>query len=874
MQSILDIHTWLTKQAGVTHSATEAGLGGQSCALYSLGPHPLRYAFADLTAVMKALQCLCEQSAGFLYDSRRAPIFRPCPVFSLKQLFVSPASSPHKCRVVFDVDTSGTSQICSAEQLLELFCVWLSEHVERRESPIVWSEQRVYVWGGRFTDKPQSFHIYFPDFVWAPTSTNLYKNVNFATLNAILFPYGLNVDPSITSSGIKLFCSDKWLQKTKEWRGEVQTLMLYRVSGVTEDVSFLSWGDLFADCIPVVGSDFPAFENEVSFVPAVLPEPPRKRRPEVTLPHVATVAVAVTAANPISRLMEAVPEWEGAPLKKIQSGARPLCLVPHTLYCPLKTTASDDEPPFRHGTHGKAYAIVDALGGIVVRCQICPGDLTIPAPEVPAGRELEAKLHECFSGEWARGPPGFVIQRTQLTPSFRAARMVSHQHFVTHCTRNGEKVGKVPWPKYWLQMADVPEYANGFGFYPDHFVPDGFYNLYTGFDPVIEEAQKEFAHLAGEELLKHAPYWTDLVRQNICGDNPVLFEYFMKWHAHSIQRPHIKPGVAIVLIGKAGVGKGMSLTPGRLIHGRHGMQTDDIESRFNAYYANVIFLHVEELKKSLVASNALKTLITESDVTYEQKGKDRCVMRTSQHVAISSNDSDAVTWQAAERRFVAFPCTRQLANWGPEYQTQCAAELANPKAMAALKQYWTTLDIENWNPRVIPLTSANFKIQFASMSVYEKYIYFVLKRGDICSAEIDLPDGRDLNRITSLCEENARVYRHTVRPVAELGFRNWHKEYEQDAMPKSLFLLGFVQMFPREKKDCPVPLWKFLHELNRTFPDEPLFEVKQVRVPGNGNPRVECVAWLVTLDRMREAFQAHRGNLDPEVWTAQGGIDI
>jgi len=860
---VFDITSWLERQPGVVCGSSEADLNGAECVLYTLGPRPCRYAF-DLHDVMQRLQVELERGCVF-YNDKHASLFRACPVFSLKQLFANHPS--HRCRVVFDVDTVGQGGlVCDPELLISLFTTWLNANVEGGD----FSKAAVWVWGGQFPDKAQSFHIYFPDFVWASVQSNVYKNVSFASLDAALQPFGLKVDTSITTSGIKLFQSDKWLAKQSKWRDMAQRLVFARdLEGGELDLSVILWQELFQNCLPVVAiSDQ---RTEVSFKPPTvttdIERAPKRHQPRVLQPMV--VVAAPAASDPIGRLMLQVPLWANCPLKRVQSGAKPLCVVPVSSHCPLKTLASDDNPAFQHSTSGKCYALIGVLGDISIRCHICPNKMDIAAPPVPAGHELERLLHERFSGEWARGPPGTVIQFAQLEP-FREAKKVSHNDFIKHCTRNGEKVNGVAYPKYWLQMPDAPSFPNGFGFYPDHIVPEGFYNLYTGFDAAIERASQEFANMRGEGLLAELPNWTRMIRENICASDNVLFEYLMKWMAHTIQLPQEKPAVALVLVGKAGCGKGLTLTPCRLIHGRHGMVTDEIDSRFNGYYATAVYLHLEELKKSEKAANALKILITEKTMAVEYKGVDKGIRQVCQHVVISSNDFDSVFWQAQERRFVAFPCAGRLENWGPEVQGAIGAEVEDTRRLGALLQYWRTLDLTGWNPRVLPMSPATFKIQFESLSVYEKYVYFMLKRGGILSTEFDMPgDSKDLPRIELLLQENARVHNHEARPLAEIGFRNWHTQYCKDAVPKLLFVHGFVQMFPRQSKETQVPLWKFLHELS----NGKLFTVKQIRLPGPGNLRIETVSDLASLVEWRLAFQKHRGNLDDHIWTDQG-VDI
>ena len=54
----------------------------------------------------------------------------------------------------------------------------------------------------------------------------------------------------------------------------------------------------------------------------------------------------------------------------------------------------------------------------------------------------------------------------------------------------------------------------------------------------------------------------------VCNQDQTAYDYLLRWIAHAIQKPHEKPEVMIVLMGKEGTGKGTLFKILRLIFGK------------------------------------------------------------------------------------------------------------------------------------------------------------------------------------------------------------------------------------------------------------------------------------------------------------------
>ena len=142
----------------------------------------------------------------------------------------------------------------------------------------------------------------------------------------------------------------------------------------------------------------------------------------------------------------------------------------------------------------------------------------------------------------------------------------------------------------------------------------------------------------------------------ICGSNEEQYEYLLDWWAHLLQNPEEKPGVALVL--KSGKGTGKSKVFGALVSalGSHGIvltNSEQLTGKFNAHLANKLAVMLEESfwSGNPLSEGTLKTLITDREATYEQKGLTPVRGKSYCRVILITNNSWAAPVTDDERRF-------------------------------------------------------------------------------------------------------------------------------------------------------------------------------------------------------------------------------
>ncbi|USM11533.1 bifunctional DNA primase/polymerase [Citromicrobium phage vB_CbaS-RXM] len=212
----------------------------------------------------------------------------------------------------------------------------------------------------------------------------------------------------------------------------------------------------------------------------------------------------------------------------------------------------------------------------------------------------------------------------------------------------GGKTERLDGFKLWLEHPDRRFYRRVI-FAPGRETDPQIYNLFRGFP--VQPVKGDWS------LLR------DHLYENICESNPELFDWFMTWMAHMIQKPSTKPGSTIVVSGNKGTGKSTlfeylgKLTPRNSIT---VSQRKQIVGNFNAHIATALLMICEEAfwASDPQAESALKDLITAREMMIEKKGHDPIKSENFTRIVFISNSDHVVPASLGdERRFGVFRCS-------------------------------------------------------------------------------------------------------------------------------------------------------------------------------------------------------------------------
>jgi hypothetical protein len=256
--------------------------------------------------------------------------------------------------------------------------------------------------------------------------------------------------------------------------------------------------------------------------------------------------------------------------------------------------------------------------------------------------------------------------------------------------RNGGQVAA-----NWLKWRDRRTYA-GIVFDPSNRNPPNTYNTWRGLAVPPRKGECR--------LIKNH------IRYVWCSGNDDQCVYVIKWMALMVQRPWVKPEVALVLPSVEGTGKNIIiigvLAP---IFGEHAFitaQKEQVAGRFNGHlYDKVLVVP----NKALFAGDpaavaAVKALVTDTTIGYESKGKPAFSAANYAHVIIPTNNDWAVNAGPDARRWMV--CDVSEARKGDlAYFANLAAEIENG-GVAAFLHWLLGVDLTGFNPRAFPISKA------------------------------------------------------------------------------------------------------------------------------------------------------------------------
>lgn len=274
-------------------------------------------------------------------------------------------------------------------------------------------------------------------------------------------------------------------------------------------------------------------------------------------------------------------------------------------------------------------------------------------------------------------------------------------------------------PRAWLKAPPGvrPEYE-GLVFAPQQETDSRFLNLWRGLAVTARRGSC-------------ARYWKH-VEDVICLGNPELYRYVRRWMAHAVQKPWEIPGVALVMRGLQGVGKGKFAEWFGELFGLHFLPVASMElvsGRFNSHLARVLVLYADEAMWGGDRSREglLKALVTERWVTVEAKGKDAFRVRNYKRLLVATNNAWPLPRDRDDRRTVVI----DVPDTHKEDRPYFAAIDHEMKAGGLEALLWDLQheDLRDFDPGVRPALDHGFDMKLRSASGPVQWWHQVLVDG-------------------------------------------------------------------------------------------------------------------------------------------------
>ena len=256
------------------------------------------------------------------------------------------------------------------------------------------------------------------------------------------------------------------------------------------------------------------------------------------------------------------------------------------------------------------------------------------------------------------------------------------------------------------------------------------------FDPTRQCSNSSynlFKGLAVEPVAGTCDLYLQHIKEIICAGDEKLYDYVVGWMAHAIQKPAELPGVALVLQGSQGTGKGHFAQYFGKIFGDHFQHLANMEhllGKFNHHLSSALVVFADEIVwgGNQREAGQLKAIITESRRMMEAKFKDPILVDNYARFIFATNDEWAVPTGPKERRYCVLELNESKAK-DYAYFSAIKTEMDNGGVEALLHKLQTH-DLSEFNVREYPITKGLLKQKQLSLTSVAKWWQELLIEGD------------------------------------------------------------------------------------------------------------------------------------------------
>jgi len=354
------------------------------------------------------------------------------------------------------------------------------------------------------------------------------------------------------------------------------------------------------------------------------------------------------------------------------------------------------------------------------------------------------------------------------------------------------------------------------------------------FDPTGKAGDETFNLFRGFAVQPQKGSWEKMkahIYNVLCSGNEKYFWYLMAWMARIIQDPGgDRPGVAVVLRGGKGVGKGMFANAFGKLFGESYVPVSTakgLTGDFNAHLAKALLVFADEAvwAGDKQAEGRLKAMITEYSIDFEPKGFDKIPMKNHINLIMASNEDWVVPATEDERRFFVLDLQR-YDFMTHEYFEAIMEEMENG-GYEAMMQELSELDYSTIKLRQAPKTEGLVRQVEESLKPAMEFWRKVLERGYLLSE----PDTGGPKQTEFSAEQQTEwpemVWKHEIT-------------YE------------FETVFQRNRRGYHVGDGKLWKELRKFW--EPVFTM-----PRDSEGKQVRAVVIPSLEELRRAFTAHTG---------------
>jgi hypothetical protein len=240
------------------------------------------------------------------------------------------------------------------------------------------------------------------------------------------------------------------------------------------------------------------------------------------------------------------------------------------------------------------------------------------------------------------------------------------------------------------------------GVYPNNdLCPKNYFNMWRKFPmELITEYEEKKDEL--NVILNHIKI--------LCGNDEVIYDYFIKWIAQMVQFAEVKT-LCPIFISKEGAGKGTLI---RLFEKMMGdckvfettKPSRDVWGDFNGRMANTFLVVLNELSKKETndVEGYIKGLITDPKITINNKGSNQFEIQSYHRFIICTNKEEPINTSKDDRRKFIIRCSDELIG-NKEYFNKMYEYLDDINVIKTVFEYFKKIpNMENFNKISLPIT--------------------------------------------------------------------------------------------------------------------------------------------------------------------------
>jgi hypothetical protein len=312
--------------------------------------------------------------------------------------------------------------------------------------------------------------------------------------------------------------------------------------------------------------------------------------------------------------------------------------------------------------------------------------------------------------------------------------------------------------KDWLMCNDEQRKYEDMGIYPNpKLCPQNIFNMWT---PFAMERVTEFKYKpeALETILNHIKI--------LCNHNNLVYDYFCKWIGQMLKHPEVKSGVCPTLISQQGSGKGtlmylLSQMMGTKKVFETTLPSRDVWGDFNGQMANSYLVNLNELskKETLLSEGQIKGLITDSNLTINNKGVQQFGITSYHRFMITTNNEEPIIVRTDDRRNLIIRSSDEMRG-NRSYFTELYAHLTDKDVVKTCYEYFINLkDLDKFGSIPVPITEYQQDMQANAECPIMKWLTDYIKQYiDNKDRRIELLAKSSFAHFKLWCEKNSIHY--------------------------------------------------------------------------------------------------------------------